>query len=85
MGDGHPLESPPQRGVFVTNSVLSNIMHVVKGGNLTRAIREDCLRCRLILKKTLAEMMGDVPLEKLIISLFRSMTVAYSKPTANMT
>ena len=43
-------------------------MHVVKGGNLTRAIREDCLRCRLILKKTMAEMMGDVPLEKLIIS-----------------
>merc|ERR1711994_310778 len=58
----------PHRGVFSTNRVLSSIMHVVKGGNLTRAIREDCLRCRRILKKTMAEMMGDVPLEKLIIS-----------------
>ena len=58
----------PHRGVHSTNRVLSSIMHVVKGGNLTRAIREDCLRCRRILKKTMAEMMGDVPLEKLIIS-----------------
>ena len=58
----------PHRGVFSTNRVLSSIMHVVKGGNLTRAIREDCLRCRRILKKTMAEMMGDIPLEKLIIS-----------------
>ena len=58
----------PHRGVFSTNRVLSTIMHVVKGGNLTRAIREDCLRCRRILKKTMAEMMGDIPLEKLIIS-----------------
>ena len=58
----------PHRGVFSTNRVLSSIMHVVKGGNLTCAIREDCLRCRRILKKTMAEMMGDIPLEKLIIS-----------------
>ena len=58
----------PHRGVYSTNRVLSNIMHVVKGGTLTRAIREDCLRCRRALKKTMAEMMGDIPLEKLIIS-----------------
>ena len=58
----------PHCGVHKTNRLLSGIMHVIKGGNLTKAIRDGCIQCRRILKKTMVEKMGNVPLEKLIVS-----------------
>ena len=58
----------PHKGTHSTNRLLSNIMHIIRGGILTRTIREDCLQCRRILKKTMQEEMGDVPMEKLLIS-----------------
>ena len=58
----------PHKGVQATQRLLAQILYVIKGGNLVRAIREDCQQCRLILKKKMQEKMGEVPLEKLIIS-----------------
>ena len=58
----------PHKGVQATQRLLAQILYVIKGGNLVRAIREDCQQCRIILKKKMQEKMGEVPLEKLIIS-----------------
>ena len=58
----------PHKGVQATQRLLAQILYVIKGGNLVRAIREDCQQCRRILKKAMQEKMGEIPLEKLIIS-----------------
>ena len=58
----------PHCSVYKTNRLLSSIMYVIKGGNLTKAIKGGCLQCRRIAKRTMVEKMGNVPLEKLIIS-----------------
>ena len=58
----------PHCSVYKTNRLLSSIMYVIKGGNLTKAIRDGCLQCRRIAKRTMVEKMGNIPLEKLIIS-----------------
>ncbi len=58
----------PHKGVGSTNRILANIMYVVRGGYVVRAIRDECVRCRRILKKHIEDRMGDVPLDKLIVS-----------------
>ena len=58
----------PHKGNHSTNRVLAQVLHVIKGGNLVRSIREKCHHCRRILKRVMKERMGDVPIEKLLIS-----------------
>ena len=58
----------PHKGVNSTNRLIANILYVVRGGYVVRALRDECQRCRIILKKHIKECMGSIPPEKLIIS-----------------
>ena len=58
----------PHKGVPSTNRVVANILYVIRGGYVIRALRDECQRCRIILKKQIKECMGSIPPEKLIVS-----------------
>ena len=58
----------PHKGVNSTNRLIANILYVVRGGYVVRALRDECQRCRIILKKHIKECMGSIPPEKLIVS-----------------
>ena len=58
----------PHKGVNSTNRVVANILYVVRGGYVVRALRDECQRCRILLKKQIKECMGSIPPEKLIVS-----------------
>ena len=58
----------PHKGVNSTKRVVANILYVVRGGYVVRALRDECQRCRIILKKHIKECMGSIPPEKLIVS-----------------
>ena len=58
----------PHKGVRSTNRILANILYVIRGGYVVRALRDQCQRCRMILKNHIKDNMGDIPPEKLIVS-----------------
>ena len=58
----------PHKGVRSTNRILANILYVIRGGYVVRSLRDQCQRCRIILKNHIRDNMGDIPPEKLIVS-----------------
>ena len=58
----------PHKGVRSTNRILASILYVIRGGYVVRSLREQCQRCRIILKNHIKDNMGDIPPEKLIVS-----------------
>ena len=58
----------PHKGIHATNRVLAQFLYVIKGGHVVQNIRQGCQRCRRILKQTMEEKMGEIPMEKLIVS-----------------
>jgi len=58
----------PHKGVRSTNRILANIIYAVRGGYVVRSVRDECQRCRIILKRHIKDRMGDIPLEKLVVS-----------------
>ena len=58
----------PHKGVRSTNRILANIIYAVRGGYVVKSVRDECQRCRIILKRHIKEKMGDIPIEKLVVS-----------------
>ena len=58
----------PHKGVNATNRIVSQILYVLRGGYVVRAIREGCQRCRRILRNYIEDKMGEIPIDKLVVS-----------------